>query len=45
MLDFSRTHFELFGLPATYALDRERLDAAYRELQSKVHPDRFAAQP
>ena len=45
MLDFSHTHFELFGLPATYALDRERLDAAYRELQGKVHPDRFAAQP
>ena len=45
MLDFSHNHFELFGLPATYALDRERLDAAYRELQGKVHPDRFAAQP
>ncbi|MFZ5574224.1 MAG: Fe-S protein assembly co-chaperone HscB [Pseudomonadota bacterium] len=44
-MDFSRTHFELFGLPPTYALDRERLDAAYRELQNAVHPDRFAAQP
>lgn len=44
-MDFSQTHFELFGLPATYALDRERLDAAYRELQNTVHPDRFAAQP
>lgn len=42
-MDFSQTYFELFGLPATYALDRERLDSAYRELQNKVHPDRFAA--
>jgi len=42
-MDFSQTYFELFGLPATYALDRERLDSAYRELQNKVHPDKFAA--
>ena len=44
-MDFTQTHFELFGLPQTYALDRDRLDAAYRELQNAVHPDRFAAQP
>jgi molecular chaperone HscB len=44
-MDFSRTHFELFGLPPSYALDRDRLDAAYRELQNAVHPDRFAQQP
>jgi len=44
-MDFSQTHFELFGLPATYALDRVKLDAAYRELQNTVHPDRFAAKP
>ena len=44
-MDFTRTHFELFGLPQAYALDRDRLDAAYRELQNAVHPDRFAAQP
>lgn len=42
-MDFSQTYFELFDLPATYALDRERLDSAYRELQNKVHPDKFAA--
>ncbi len=40
-----QTHFELFQLPATYALDRDKLDAAYRELQNTVHPDRFAAKP
>jgi molecular chaperone HscB len=44
-MDFTRTHFELFGLPTAYALDRDRLDAAYRDLQNAVHPDRFAAQP
>jgi len=44
-MDFSQTHYELFDLPQTYAIDRERLDAAYRELQNRVHPDRFAAQP
>ncbi len=44
-MDFTQTHYELFDLPQTYAIDRERLDAAYRELQNRVHPDRFAAQP
>ena len=44
-MDFSQTHFELFGLPQSYALDRDKLDTAYRELQNTVHPDRFAAQP
>jgi molecular chaperone HscB len=44
-MDFSQNHFELFGLPQSYALDRDRLDAAYRDLQQAVHPDRFAAQP
>jgi molecular chaperone HscB len=38
-----QSHFDLFHLPTTYAIDRERLDAAYRELQNTVHPDRFAA--
>lgn len=44
-MDFTQTHFELFGLPTAYALDRDKLDAVYRELQNTVHPDRFAAQP
>jgi molecular chaperone HscB len=44
-MDFTQTHFALFGLPQSYALDRNQLDAAYRELQNTVHPDRFAAQP
>ena len=42
MLDFSRNHFELFGLPVSYALDSARLDQAYRDIQAEIHPDRFA---
>ena len=42
MLDFARNHFELFGLPARYALDTAALDDAYRALQRTVHPDRHA---
>jgi molecular chaperone HscB len=36
-----KNHFELFGLTPAYALDLEHLDRAYRDIQSKVHPDRF----
>jgi molecular chaperone HscB len=43
MIDFSRNHFELFGLPATFAVDAAALDRAWRELQAEVHPDRHAA--
>lgn len=39
---FTQNHFELFGLPAGYALDQARLDAAFREVQAQVHPDRHA---
>jgi molecular chaperone HscB len=42
MIDFSRNHFELFGLPPRFRFDEASLDAAYRKLQSAVHPDRFA---
>ena len=36
------SHFELFGLPPAFAVDAAALDRAYREIQSRVHPDRFA---
>lgn len=39
--DLSSTHFELFGLPQSFAVDREQLDSRYRELQRTMHPDRF----
>ena len=42
MIDFSRNHFELFGLPERFRFDVATLDRAYRALQSEVHPDRFA---
>jgi len=42
MIDFSRNHFELFGLPARYRIDAGALERAYRDLQGAVHPDRFA---
>jgi molecular chaperone HscB len=42
MIDFSRNYFDLFGLPPRYRVDGAALDAAYRKLQSEVHPDRFA---
>jgi len=41
-LDFSRNHFDLFGLPMAFALDLSRLDQAYRDIQAQIHPDRFA---
>lgn len=40
--DFSKNHFELFGLPSAFRIDVERLDQAYREIQTLVHPDKFA---
>jgi molecular chaperone HscB len=43
--DFSRNYFELFGLPVSFKLDELRLEQAYREVQSAVHPDRFAHLP
>ncbi len=38
----SSSHFELFGLPPVFSLDQEMLEKAYRDIQSQVHPDRFA---
>lgn len=43
MEPIGRSHFELFGLPERYAIDRDALDAAYLRVQGAVHPDRFAA--
>jgi molecular chaperone HscB len=37
-----QNHFELFGLAPAYAVEGEALERSYREIQSKVHPDRFA---
>ncbi len=37
-----QNHFELFGLSPAFGLEGEALERSYREIQSKVHPDRFA---
>lgn len=36
-------HFDLFQMPARFTIDAAQLDAAYREVQGRVHPDKFAA--
>ena len=36
-----QNHFELFQLPQQFDIDAAKLDAAYREVQGQVHPDRF----
>ncbi len=43
-LDLQQNYFELLQMPVAYSIDRQVLDARYRELQKAVHPDRFAAQ-
>jgi molecular chaperone HscB len=36
------SHFELFGLAPAFAVDAAALERAYREIQARVHPDRYA---
>lgn len=38
-----QNHFALFHLPLQFALDSAQLDAAYREVQNQVHPDKFVS--
>lgn len=38
----SRDYFELFQLPPAFQLDIDRLDRHYREIQTRVHPDKAA---
>ena len=42
-MEFLKNHFELLGLPVRYAIDAASLERGYRDLQGRVHPDRFAA--
>lgn len=41
-MNLNSDHFTLFGLKQQFAVDTAALDAAYRQIQSQVHPDRFA---
>lgn len=43
-LQIDADDFALFGLPRRFELDRHLIDDRGRALQSRVHPDRFAAQ-
>ncbi|MBS1211721.1 MAG: co-chaperone HscB [Proteobacteria bacterium] len=38
----SSNYFELFQVPQAFHLDLEQLDRHYRELQTRVHPDKSA---
>jgi molecular chaperone HscB len=40
-VETSPSHFDLFGLPRSFSVDRHLLDARFRELQRTAHPDRF----
>jgi molecular chaperone HscB len=42
MIDLSRNHFELFGLPARFAVPADAIERSYHEIQGRVHPDRYA---
>ena len=37
-----QNHFELFGLAPAYALEVAALERSYRDIQSRIHPDRYA---
>ena len=37
-----QNHFELFGLQPAFSVDETALERSYREIQARVHPDRFA---
>ena len=41
--DLQQNHFDLLGLPPRFAIDLPLLEQGYRTLQSRVHPDRHAA--
>ena len=41
--DISHNHFDLLGIPVAFRLEAPELERRYRELQTRVHPDRFAA--
>ncbi|MEK6606542.1 MAG: Fe-S protein assembly co-chaperone HscB [Myxococcota bacterium] len=37
-----RTHFDVIGIVEGYHLDADALEAGYKQLARKLHPDRFA---
>ena len=43
MLSIADNYFSQFELPVGFEIDLDRLNTQFRELQTIVHPDRFAA--
>ncbi len=41
----TKTHFDVFDLPARYAVNPAELEQRYREASRKWHPDRFSNAP
>ncbi len=41
-LNLTADYFTLLGLPPTQAMELSQLDQHFRELQARVHPDKFA---
>ena len=40
-INIAQDHFSLFGLPSAYVLDAVALERSYREIQARIHPDKF----
>jgi molecular chaperone HscB len=41
-MNLHSSDFEIFGLSPAFSIDRDALDARWKELQREAHPDRFA---
>lgn len=41
--DLGKNYFELFDLPVSFDVDPVELATRYRELQRRIHPDRYAS--
>ena len=42
-LNLQSNDFEIFGVEPRFVVDRDALDARWKDLQREAHPDRFAA--
>jgi len=42
-MNLQSNDFEIFGLSPAFALDRDALDARWKDLQRQAHPDRHAS--
>ena len=45
MQRLNQNFFQLFDLPESFYLDVDNLSAKYRDMQTEVHPDKFATSP